>query len=118
MRTVHVTFPIGEILAEIAEDNARGLTGRVHLPDNKGMIFDMGYPSDHSFWMRGVWIPLDMIFIDASRTIVGIVENARPNDDAPRKVGRMSRFVLEINGGWSKRHGVRTGQRVDFRTGA
>ena len=48
---------------------------------------------------------LDMIFIGRDRKIVGIVEQATPFSLDPRSVGAHSQFVLEINGGLSKRHG-------------
>jgi uncharacterized membrane protein (UPF0127 family) len=93
-------------------DTERGLMYRLSLPEEAGMLFDLRSRSDHTFWMHNTCIPLDMLFIDADGLIVGIVENAPTLNDAARSVGCPSRWVLEVNAGWSRRHGVRAGQRV------
>jgi uncharacterized membrane protein (UPF0127 family) len=62
--------------------------------------------------MHNTCIPLDLLFIDEDGLIVGIVESAPTLNDDSRGVGCPSRFVLEVNAGWSRRHGVRPGQRV------
>jgi uncharacterized membrane protein (UPF0127 family) len=55
-----------------------------------------------------------MLFIDFDGLIVGIVENAPTLNDASRGVGCASRWVLEVNAGWARRHGVRAGQRIEI----
>ncbi len=95
-------------------DRARGLMYRPRLDPDAGMLFVFDASEDHSFWMRNTLIPLDMIFVDDAGRIVGIVERAEPLTDTPRTVGKPSRFVLEVNGGWSAAHGVRPGDRVRF----
>ncbi len=65
--------------------------------------------------MKNTPLPLDMIFIDSQRRIVGIVEQAVPFSLEPRSVGRASQFVLEINGGLSRRYGIKAGDAVRFR---
>jgi uncharacterized protein len=92
----------------------RGLMYRQHLPTDAGMLFLMGYERDWAFWMRNTLIPLDMIFIRKDMTIAGIVENAEPKTETLRKVGEMSLYVLEVNGGWTKQHGVMPGAKVRF----
>ena len=64
--------------------------------------------------MKNTKIPLDMIFIDDQGRIVGIVENAEPMTTDPRNVKGSSQFVLEINGGISRKEGLRAGQMVRF----
>jgi uncharacterized membrane protein (UPF0127 family) len=64
--------------------------------------------------MKNTPIPLDMIFINRERQIVGIVEQTVPFSLDSRSVGVPSQFVLEINGGLAKRHGLQTGDNVRF----
>jgi uncharacterized protein len=116
---VHLATPQGEIAVEVevvATDAKiqRGLMYRQHLPPDSGMLFLMGREHDWSFWMRNTLIPLDMIFIGADMTIVGIVENAQPLTETLRNVGKPSLYVLEVNGGWTKSRGVIAGARVRF----
>lgn len=105
-------------LVEVADTSAKrelGLMYRRDLPSDRGMIFLFPQEVEQTFWMKNTPIPLDMIFIDSERRIVGIVEQAAPFSLEPRSVGRPSQFVLEINGGLSKRYGIKAGDSVRFR---
>lgn len=123
LEPVAVRFPEAEseagevkVLAELARrdaDRERGLMFRTSLAEDAGMLFDFGGTRDvRHFWMHNTCVPLDMLFLDDDGFIVGIVENARPLDDTPRSVPCPSAYVLEVNAGWSRRHGVRAGQRA------
>ncbi|HTM22724.1 MAG TPA: DUF192 domain-containing protein [Kofleriaceae bacterium] len=92
----------------------RGLMFREHLPEDQGMLFLMGEEKVQTFYMRNTLIPLDMIFITRDKTVAGIVENAVPLDETSRDCGKVSLYVLEVNGGWSKAHGVAAGAKVSF----
>ncbi|MDP2602433.1 MAG: DUF192 domain-containing protein [Deltaproteobacteria bacterium] len=91
-----------------------GLQYRKELAADRGMIFLFPAPSLQSFWMKNTPLPLDMIFIGSDRKIAGIVEQTVPFSLEPRSVGAPSQFVLEINGGLSKRLGIRAGDAVRF----
>jgi uncharacterized membrane protein (UPF0127 family) len=93
-------------------DTMRGLMFRKSMPEDSGMLFDLGERKEHDFWMHNTCIPLDMIFVDEDGFVVGIVENAPTLNDESRGVGCASRYVLEVNAGWSRRHGVRAGQHM------
>lgn len=92
----------------------QGLMYREHLAPDAGMLFLMGYETDHAFYMRNTLIPLDMIFITKDLTIAGIVENAEPRTETLRRVGKTSLYVLEVNGGWTAAHHVAPGAKVRF----
>ncbi len=107
-----ITFEV-----EVADTLAKrelGLQYRHELAANRGMIFLFPREAEQTFWMKNTPIPLDMIFINNNRRIVGIAEQAVPFSLDPRSVGRASRFVLEINGGLSKRYGIHAGDSVRF----
>jgi uncharacterized membrane protein (UPF0127 family) len=93
---------------------AQGLMYRRSLPDGTGMLFVFDAEEVQSFWMKNTLIPLDIIFIDTSMKIVGIAAETRPLSLAPITVGKPSRWVLEVPGGWSAKHGLRPGDRVDL----
>jgi uncharacterized membrane protein (UPF0127 family) len=107
--------------AEVAasdEATTRGLMWRTQLADGKGMLFIFQDERVRSFWMRNTLIPLDMIFISADGTIVGIVRQAVPRTLTSRSVGVSSKYVLEVPGGWSDRTGIQAGSRVEIETQA
>jgi uncharacterized protein len=102
---------------EVADTPAKrelGLQYRRDLAVDRGMIFLFPAESEHSFWMKNTPIPLDMIFISKDLKIVGIVEQAVPFSTDSRSVPGASQFVLEINGGLSKRYGIKSGDSVRF----
>jgi uncharacterized membrane protein (UPF0127 family) len=119
MPKVHLSAPAGDIVVsvEIVSTQAqieRGLMYREHLPPDQGMLFLMSKETNWPFWMHNTLIPLDIMYIASDMTIVGIVENAEPKTDTLRDVNRPSRYVLEVNGGFSAAHKIATGTKVQF----
>jgi uncharacterized membrane protein (UPF0127 family) len=82
------------------------------MAEEHGMLFDLRVRDDHKFWMHNTCIPLDLLYVDEDGLIVGIVENAPTLNDDARGVGCPSRWVLEVNAGWTRRHGIKAGQRM------
>jgi uncharacterized protein len=102
-------------IANTSASRERGLMYRTSLPEDGGMLFVFPEQSEQSFWMKNTLIPLDMLFIDRDGRIVGIHPDAVPLSVAPISVGKPSTYVLEVNGGWAARHGVRPGDTVELR---
>jgi uncharacterized protein len=119
--TPQPTLPIGTVVletpprasitlkVEVASTDAQrqmGLMFRESLGEDEGMLFLFPTERHNSFWMHNTLIPLDMFFVDADWNVVGIVEQATPQTDEPRNVPLMSQYVLEVKGGFAKRHGI------------
>jgi uncharacterized membrane protein (UPF0127 family) len=115
---VQIKFPeagglvVDSELVRSEHDTSRGLMYRRSLESNRGMLFDLRRRDDHKFWMHNTCIPLDMLFIDEDGLVVGIVENAPTLNEDARGVDCPSRYVLEVNAGWTRAHGVRAGSTV------
>jgi uncharacterized membrane protein (UPF0127 family) len=90
----------------------RGLMFRKRMAEDRGMLFVWKQQSIHTFWMHNTCIPLDMMFIDRDGFVTGIVENAPTLNDEGRSIDCPVSYVLEVNAGWSRRHGVAPGQQV------
>lgn len=103
---VHVELALTDDQREV------GLMYRRSMADDDGMLFVFDDESIQSFWMKNTLIRLDMLFIRGDGSIAGIVENATPRSLSPRTVGKPSRYVLELNGGWCAAHGLKTGDKV------
>jgi hypothetical protein len=101
-------------IADTPDTQTRGLMYRTHLDPDRGMLFLFEEEKRHSFWMKNTPIPLDLIFIDRDRRIVGIHENAEPFSLVPIDVGEPSRSVLEVNGGFAAAHRLAVGDRVTY----
>ncbi len=105
------------VMAEIADspsERQRGLMFREQMAADHGMLFLFAGASQRSFWMKNTLIPLDMIFIRADHTILGIVENAVPKTLSSRSVPGVSQFVLELNAGRAAELGLAAEQEVRF----
>lgn len=101
-------------LARTPAERSRGLMHRKHLDRDAGMLFLFDAPQQLTFWMRNTYVPLDMIFIESSLRILGIVENAEPLTETSRFVPGQSQYVLEVNAGFSREHGLGPGTAVRF----
>jgi uncharacterized membrane protein (UPF0127 family) len=106
--------PIDVELATDNDSRTRGLMWRKALADGVGMLFIFPGDSVHSFWMRNTLIPLDMLFITVEGTVAGIVENATPQTLSARTVGKPSRYVLEVPGGWCEQKAIKAGSVALF----
>jgi uncharacterized membrane protein (UPF0127 family) len=114
-----VTFPatgstVDAELARTAAEDERGLMYRQEMREDEGMLFTIEDRKVQTFWMHNTCIPLDMLFIDEDGLLVGAVESAPVLDDGPRQVDCQSRYVLEVNAGWVRRHDVQPGQHVNI----
>jgi uncharacterized membrane protein (UPF0127 family) len=101
-------------VVQSAEDRQRGLMYRKHLDPDAGMLFLFEQPQQLTFWMHNTLIPLDMLFITTDWKVLGIVENATPLTDSARSVPGLSQYVLEVNAGFARRHGLGPGTSVDY----
>jgi len=101
-------------LARTEPEKERGLMYRTSLPDAQGMLFSWGGEEPRMFWMRNTCIPLDMMFIARDGTITGILEQVPTLNDEPRGVPCPAAYVLEVNAGWSRAHGIQPGTMVHF----
>ncbi len=100
-------------LARTEPEKERGLMYRTSLPDAQGMLFSWGGEEQpRTFWMHNTCIPLDMMFIARDGTITGILEQVPTLNDEPRGVPCPAAYVLEVNAGWSRSHGIKSGTLV------
>ncbi|MFM1846656.1 MAG: hypothetical protein RL417_130 [Pseudomonadota bacterium] len=118
--TVGVTFknPDGstspEFNLELALDGparAKGLMFRKpdSIPTRGGMMFV--FPEDQrlSFWMKNTMTSLDMIFLDSSLKVQGVLADVPIMNEAPRTLGTIGRYVIELHAGTAAKHGIREG---------
>ena len=101
-------------VARTPAERQRGLMFRKSLGSDAGMLFLFERPDHLEFWMRNTYLPLDMIFIEPGMTVLGIVENTEPLSEVLCSVPGLSQYVLEVNAGFTRRHGVVTGTAVRF----
>ena len=111
-----VTFSVE--LAVTPQERAMGLMGRASLERERGMLFIYQADATPGFWMRGMLIPLDMVWIDADGVVAGVAASvplAQEGGQTPLYYPpRPIRYVLEINAGVAREIGIGPGSRATF----
>jgi len=120
---VRVSFEGGYVDAEVARtagQRSKGLAGRNCVPDNAGMILDAGSVYVPTVWMRGMLIPLDLVWIDEDGRVAAVAADVQPEpgiaDAGLRRYSppRPVRYTLELNAGAAGRLGLSPGVEVMF----
>jgi len=80
------------------------------------MLFIFEKESLHSFWMKNMRFPLDIIWIDKDKKIVDIYKFALPCKDICKTItpSLKAKFVLEVNAGFVEKNNLKIGERLDF----
>lgn len=104
-------------IASTPKHHAQWLMNVKYLAAESGMLFVFDKEDTYSFWMKNTLIPLDMIWIDQNHTIVDI-QTATPciTKQCETYWGKeRASYVLEINGGLSKKLWISKGQKVQIK---
>ena len=108
------------VLALTRESQSLGLGGREFMPSGQGMLFVYATKRIRPFWMMGMKIPIDIIWLADDR-VVGINRSVPPPlpGQAPVRIypPKPVDMVLETAAGWSRAAGLTIGQRVTFLQG-
>ena len=102
-------------LAITPQEQTRGLSGRVGLKDNEGMLFIFQKPGKNFFWMKEMNFPIDMIWLGDDFKVIYIKKNATP-ESYPEVFGPTedTKYVLEVLSGFSEKNNLKTGDLVKF----
>lgn len=103
-------------IVDTPESRERGLSGKASLTDGEGMLFVFPVDDLHSFWMKDMNFSIDMIWLDSSKRVVHIAENASPESypETTFEPETAARYVLEVPAGWSARNGVAVGAVMEW----
>jgi uncharacterized membrane protein (UPF0127 family) len=121
--TTVVGLPDGtEIRAEVLTkpaDMEHGMMYRDALPQGRGLLFVYQKPAYLRSWMSDIKVPLDIVFMDASHTIMEIsadtpICTTKPEECPTYGGHHLEQFVLELRSGEAKRLGLHEGQTLRF----
>ncbi|MFH1501185.1 MAG: DUF192 domain-containing protein [archaeon] len=103
-------------IADSPAERTQGLMFKESLSEKNGMLFIFEYEGIYPFHMKNTLIPLDMIWINSSKEIVYIEENARPCAETcdPIMPRAKALYVVELNAGTSALIGLAPGDPVRF----
>jgi uncharacterized membrane protein (UPF0127 family) len=102
-------------LAKTVKDREQGLSDKMSLGQDEGMLFIFDSPGRYGFWMKNMLFPIDMIWLDQDAVVVSIDSDVTP-DSYPNIYYPKSDalYVLETNAGLSKRWGLEVGHKLNL----
>ena len=100
-------------VARSPQAQARGLGGRPSLKKGTGMAFPYDGPGLRGIWMKGMLIPIDILWIQESRIVAIEAKIPPPSSNGALAVfSHVADLVLEAPAGYAKEMGIRVGQSV------
>jgi hypothetical protein len=97
---------------------AQGLSGRLSLSQNEGMLFIFSKPDKYQFWMKDMNFPIDIIWITPDMKVAYIKKNALPRlypeTYGPGENDASAKYVLEVVAGFSDKNNLKEGDSVQF----
>jgi uncharacterized protein len=102
------------IMVEIADTikkRSAGLQNRDSLDHDKGMLFIYDDEQYMNFWMKDTSIPLELAYINAQGRILEIITMI-PDDHTIKRSREKAQYVLEVNQGWFRAHGIGVGDCI------
>jgi uncharacterized membrane protein (UPF0127 family) len=61
------------LVADTPDLRRAGLSGREDLDGYAGMLFEFEEAGEHSFWMSETLVPLDLLPVDATGTVIAVI---------------------------------------------
>jgi uncharacterized membrane protein (UPF0127 family) len=120
--TVTIRDPDGSVatvvdarVADTTSERWEGLSGTDSLANGSGVLFVHDREEDHTYVMRRMNYGLDIVFLDADRTVTAVrsLPPPGPGEDGSdiQATGR-ARWVLEVPRGFANATGIDPGDRV------
>lgn len=103
-----------QITLTLAPSKELGLMYQSHLPERTGMLFVYDKPQICSIWMKNTYIPLDILFIDDTFTIVSINSGMPLDETTISSSPHLCNYVIELPYGTCNRHHIKPGCKIIF----
>lgn len=111
-------FELNADIPIIGEQMSKGLAVKNQLKENEAMLFVFEKPGRHSFWMKDMKFPIDIIWLDSDGKVAHIEKNLQPCVSVLICTGYSpnidSQYVLETASNFTQRHNISVGTDIDF----
>jgi uncharacterized membrane protein (UPF0127 family) len=104
-------------VAQTPAQRSQGLMYIESMEEQEGMIFLHNENKPVFMWMKNTLIPLDMLFVDATGSIVSLYRGAVPHSEEIIESGLAVIAVIELNAGAIEQFNISTGNRIIFPAG-
>ncbi len=102
-------------IASTSVQREKGLSGKTSLKEDEGMLFVFDNQGVYYFWMKDMFLPIDIIWFSPEWKIIYIQKNATP-DSYPKVFGPSvnSKYVLETISGFAEKNNLKTGDTAEL----
>jgi uncharacterized membrane protein (UPF0127 family) len=123
LRTVVAEVGQSTVVLGVADDpdeRTDGLSRRNGLSPETGMLFVWDSEEIHTLWMKDMRFALDLVWLDADRTVVHIERDVQPQPGAAdselvRYASQSpAKYAIELAAGEADRLGIRSGDVIQF----
>jgi len=105
-------------LALTEAEQTQGLSGRLKLDPNAGMLFVFDHPDKYQFWMPDMNFSIDMIWLTSDMKVDYIAKDATP-ESYPATFGPgandgVAKYVLEVPTGFAEKNHLQIGDSASL----
>lgn len=105
----HLTASVAD--TELSRKN--GLSNIHSIGPDEAKVFVFDKEDYHSFWMKDMNFPLDIIWVNNQNTVVDIRENIAPETYPDTfKPAYPASKTIEVNAGWVEEHNIKVGDTI------
>jgi len=118
-KKVEVEIGTNLLSVDIADNNCKrelGLSNRISIKSEGGMIFIFEKAGNYGFWMKDMNFPIDILWINDDFNVVGIEKDVSTST-YPKSFGEgySAKYVLELSAGYSDKNNIKVGNKIFFR---
>ncbi|KND50495.1 MAG: hypothetical protein AB202_02460 [Parcubacteria bacterium C7867-007] len=107
--------PISFEIVSSEKDRAQGLSGRKNIKPDYAMLFVFETDGSYGIWMKGMLVPLDILWLSDNGTIVTLEQNVEPSSYPHVFYPDMPvRYVMEMRAGQAAARGWTVGTTVQL----
>jgi uncharacterized membrane protein (UPF0127 family) len=94
----------------------RGLSSKISLKENEGMLFVLNPSSRRGFWMKDMKFSIDVIWLNENKEVIHIKKRLEPcvSNCPVYYPDRESKYVLETVAGFADKQNLKVGDTVFF----
>ncbi len=102
-------------IADTPEKRAKGLMFHNKLSEREGMLFVYESEGIYKFWMKNVFFPIDIIWIDSNLSVVYVKKNAPPCTTVQCQIYTppvTAKYVLEVMAYFTEKYEIKVGDHA------
>ena len=97
-------------------DRTKGLSGVNTMSENQGLLMAFPYESDWGIWMKEMNFPIDIVWLNANKEVIYIVDNADPGGSTSIifRPKHPAKYVVELGAGIANKRSIKVGDKAIF----